>query len=366
MTLHSFRNMQFSVLLIIILSISYCGSTPERNTAAGNAGNDKALSAPGGAVSGAISFREGPLAGRVYSINRNSSEIVVQSDRAIGNIPMGSRLYTRIDGKAAVMRATFPMQTVVKCRLEGRHLKYLASVRKGMPVYKYYAGVENSPKSIIPRDGLVAEYLFNGGAHDSSGNGLQGEGHDVTLTHDRFGRNGSAYHFNGKTSYIEIEESDKLNIRNSITMSAWFKPESFGDWRGIVVKSSSSTRFYGYALRLPAKAVCCSLRLSDSDNSEYYYPMPNIENKWYHAVGVYNKNIGKVYLYVDGRLVLEKAASGEITNSFFGSYPLLIGRDSCTVGSRYFHGSIDDVRVYNRSLSGDEVRTLYNEAGLTK
>ncbi|HPB84132.1 MAG TPA: formylglycine-generating enzyme family protein, partial [Spirochaetota bacterium] len=93
------------------------------------------------------SFREGPLAGRVYSINRNSSEIVVQSDRAIGNIPMGSRLYTRIDGKAAVMRATFPMQTVVKCRLEGRHLKYLASVRKGMPVYKYYAGVEGDIKT---------------------------------------------------------------------------------------------------------------------------------------------------------------------------------------------------------------------------
>jgi hypothetical protein len=83
--------------------------------------------------------REGPRIGKIYQVHRKSGEIVVQS--VTPDIRMGSRLYTRVQGKAVIMKATFPMQTVVKCRLEGQHGKYLASLKISMPVHKYVQGV---------------------------------------------------------------------------------------------------------------------------------------------------------------------------------------------------------------------------------
>ena len=56
--------------------------------------------------------------------------------------------------------------------------------------------------SVIPTQGLVAWYPFNGNANDSSGNVNNGVIYGVTLTTDRFGYSNSAYLFNGSASII--------------------------------------------------------------------------------------------------------------------------------------------------------------------
>lgn len=142
-----FYNMRSIILFFsIFIVLCSCGSTPDRSVHS-DAVQNNAVSASGKAVSGDMSFIEGPLAGKVYQVNRNNAEIVVQSMSSVGNIPMGTRLYTRVEGKAVVMRATFPMQTVVKCRLEGRHQKHLGSIMKGMPVYRFVAGMDGGKES---------------------------------------------------------------------------------------------------------------------------------------------------------------------------------------------------------------------------
>ena len=139
--------------------------------------------------------QEGPRMGKVYQINRSSGEIIMQSSVQAHEIRMGMRLYTRIDGKAAVMKATFPMQSVVKCRIEGRHRKYLGSIRVGMPMYKYVNGVEDERKAPAQRHragaaktvgGIELVYIPGGpfmmGAPDGEGNDNENPRHKVTVS----------------------------------------------------------------------------------------------------------------------------------------------------------------------------------------
>jgi hypothetical protein len=74
---------------------------------------------------------------------------------------------------------------------------------------------------------------------------------------------------------------------------------------------------------------------------------------WHHFVGTYDPSIG-TRVYLDGNLVGSNDPSGEITHS--RKYSLNIGRYS---GGVYFKGKIDEVRIYNRALSAEEVLTLY-------
>jgi hypothetical protein len=74
------------------------------------------------------------------------------------------------------------------------------------------------------------------------------------------------------------------------------------------------------------------------------------DNQWHHVAGVYNGS--KMDLYVDGKLDASQTASGSLnvsaTNVYIGGSP-----------SQSFNGLVDDVRIYNRALSADEIEALY-------
>jgi hypothetical protein len=73
----------------------------------------------------------------------------------------------------------------------------------------------------VPTTGLVARYLFNGNADDSSGHGHHGVKHNVLPTSDRFGQGSSAYSFNGTDAYIEIPDRDDFSVRTTGQLTIW-------------------------------------------------------------------------------------------------------------------------------------------------
>ena len=77
------------------------------------------------------------------------------------------------------------------------------------------------------KEGLVAYYLFNGNANDESGNGHDGEAKGAVLAADRHGEDGKAYRFDGKDDFIEVPDSDDLDLGNKTgkewTVAIWFK-----------------------------------------------------------------------------------------------------------------------------------------------
>ena len=75
--------------------------------------------------------------------------------------------------------------------------------------------------------GLQAYYSFNGNANDQSGNNNHPVFNNAALIADRFGNANSAYHFNGRSSYMKILNSASLNSANKLSISAWVRPMGY-------------------------------------------------------------------------------------------------------------------------------------------
>ncbi|NUM52000.1 MAG: LamG domain-containing protein, partial [Flavobacteriales bacterium] len=80
---------------------------------------------------------------------------------------------------------------------------------------------------------------------------------------------------------------------------------------------------------------------------------------WYHVAGTYNKATGEQKLYVNGQLVntrIHPAGNTVVPLTWYSD--MRIGHSMN--GNSYFNGKIDDVRLYNKALTNQEVQDLYN------
>jgi hypothetical protein len=208
--------------------------------------------------------------------------------------------------------------------------------------------------------GLVACYPFTGNADDGSGNGNHGTVNGAVLTTDRFGNGNSAYGFDGANDYIAIPV-DKLT--NPVyTFSFWAKPASIpaspdsyailsiggpGADQGILLSNNYVGGSTGWAM--VSYHTDGTLVPSNSVGA-----LPDV-NTWYHIVQTRSANAAS--LYVNGVLIGTRPTNGK-TAGYKPSGP------GATIGSRsnliqFFHGEIDDLRLYNRALSAEEVQALY-------
>ena len=208
--------------------------------------------------------------------------------------------------------------------------------------------------------GLKAYYKFDGNYADSSGNNNHGINSGTTFTADRRLNNNKAVDFNGTSSYITIPASTSLNsIKTDFSVSTWVYVTNWFNWGGfkyapIICKTQISTATqYRFTLLDNAFDVI-------SNTKKFYQTIPTAFNTgtWYH-VAVSN-NGDSCSLYVNGifvQLTLNGAAFPSDTNQ-----SLEIGRD--VAGSLdYLNGSLDELRIYNRALTSQDVTNLYNFTG---
>ncbi|MFC1636580.1 C25 family cysteine peptidase, partial [Planctomycetota bacterium] len=185
---------------------------------------------------------------------------------------------------------------------------------------------------------------------DSSGNGNHGT--LVGAPEWVAGVTGGALYFDGSGDYVDCGNGSTLNITEEITVACSFKVDEFDKmWQTIIAKGDDSYRIS---------------RLSEGDELHWcgegltVWRIDGTSNvndeQWHHVAGVYDGAM--MYLYVDGILDRSLHSSGQINTS---TYNLFIGENSENT-SRYFDGLIDDVRIYNTALTGEEVNSLKNGA----
>ena len=215
------------------------------------------------------------------------------------------------------------------------------------------------------RDGLVGEWLFNGNANDTSGNTNDGIVIGATLTTDRVNNESKAYEFDGETNYIRVPDSVTLNPSSSLSIAAWFKSDNFSaaSYPPLVKKIGTGTgERNGYSLEGNANGYLDSVWVGPIvgffvdivATSEYCAVVTPISyGNWHFVVGTYDGS--QMKLYYDGELKMSKAYTGSIAVS---SNDMNIGRDPSNVG-RFFKGKIDDVRIYSRELTEQEVLILF-------
>lgn len=219
--------------------------------------------------------------------------------------------------------------------------------------------------SQLPVNGLVAHYTFDNNASDNSPFGHNGKiNGGIQPIEDRFGNKEGALHFNGVDGFISVASSTELRKpKVSITICSWIKLEkgkaSSNDMSlPLLSKSaeSNSAQYRFYLKRLFGDSKSIIFSSSESSLQDHNYNSHPLEfNQWCFVAMVLDENW--LQLYING-----KVAAVTMSNKLFvpNDAGLEIGRDNIG-GIKYFSGSMDDLRIYNRGLSASEISVLFND-----
>jgi curved DNA-binding protein CbpA len=202
-------------------------------------------------------------------------------------------------------------------------------------------------------EGLVAEWHFEGDAKDSSGNRNDGA-NGATFVEGRFGK---ALDLNERNNYIAIPNSQSLNP-TQITVETWVKfnrlsPIGHWDNQFLIAKGNDRTRG-SYYLSQNHDQFHFYIGANGIDQVYSHTSSQNLEtNRWYHVTGTYDGL--NIIIYVNGVLQGKTSANVTIGNS----ESLYFGYQKLPQWEYYLDGSLDDVRIYNRALSAEEIKASY-------
>ena len=218
-------------------------------------------------------------------------------------------------------------------------------------------GVEVRDFSKTQSGNLIAFYPFNGNANDQTGI-HNGKVNGAILTSDRFGISNQAYNFDGLTENIQIPNSTSLNFGTSITVSLWFKINSLFLFNREAFLISHGSWQNRWKISISNKKIRWTIKTDSIINSgtkDLDSDTPPVTNKLYLVTAVYSGT--DMELWLNGELDSFTQWSGKVLPA---SIDLMIGQMLPTDNNYNFSGVIDDVRLYDYSLSADEIKKLYD------
>ena len=206
-----------------------------------------------------------------------------------------------------------------------------------------------------PPEGLAAAYGFEEGAGtttaDASANAHQGtlEGGTAWTT---AGKYGSALFFDGADDNVRIDDAPTLDLTNGMTLSAWVKPQSLVNWDTVMLKENGTTLSYALYGNTGSNVPSAEAHIGGTLRSAPGGGQIPLD-AWTHLAATYDGATLKVF--VNGAEAGSNAHVGGISTS---TGPLRIGGN--TIWPEWFHGYIDDVRVYQRALNATEIQSDMN------
>ena len=224
----------------------------------------------------------------------------------------------------------------------------ISQVKNGyINVSKVMVPPSNPPGQTTSNGNMVAGYGFEeSGTNvvlDMSGNGNNGTNSGGSRVGGKFG---GGMKFNGSGNLVTVKDSNSLDLVNGISIMAWVKPDinnSLGD--SIVVKENGGNSAYylysGEDMAYPVGGIYSSgYKGVGGDIS--------LGTEWNHIAMTYDGS--KMALYINGLKNKENNVSGKISVS---SGVLNIGGNM--IWGEYFAGVMDEVKIFNRGLTGEEV-----------
>lgn len=230
-------------------------------------------------------------------------------------------------------------------------MRYFLIVLILMPVVITFGIVPFANADVTADDSLILYFSFDE---------LDG---DMTIDHSQYGNNGTifgspelvdgkfgkALKFNGESDWIEVPHDDILTVTESVTVMAWINAERHMGpneqrWQGIIAKGNSP-RSYSFYTESPSE--CLHLSAGGGSTCDTQISL----NSWQHVVGQVDSGTHKFWLNGDnifesgGKTALPGAA--DTSTVFIGT--------TAEGANRRFLGLIDEVRIWNRALSEDEI-----------
>lgn len=232
-----------------------------------------------------------------------------------------------------------------------RLLLSFATVDSGVATVQAIAGesiIESTEfpiESEVLIEGLLAHYTLDANAVDSGENALHGVVHGAPVVSE--GVIGSALDFDGSNDYIEVAQNELLNT-NITTITAWLQSDNG------TRTCAYFRKINGYHIRTSGGQLDISMESGGTFRSGHMFP----QNEWHFYAVTINNEARTVDFYVDGEKVGETHTYNTSYNPNTGSY--YIGQ----YGASYrWNGTIDNVKIYGRALSANEILQLYGEEG---
>lgn len=223
----------------------------------------------------------------------------------------------------------------------------------------------------VPTNGLIAWYPLDGNATDLGDNGFNGTESGTTGAVSRDGTTDGALEFNG-SSHVNLGNSSVLNPPE-MSVSCWFQIESWNTQSGLSTilgrNLNDGSHRYGFNMGIfgPNNTAIgqTGLRFGFDDDSnsgnlihDYDIPEPLDLNEWYHFGITMNLQEEELIFYLNGAVV----ATENIPNA--GVNPIdtdvLMGYYRPN-GAHSFNGLLDDIGIWNRTLSDVEMTGIFSE-----
>jgi len=163
--------------------------------------------------------------------------------------------------------------------------------------------------------------------------------------------------FDGVDDYVKVADSITLRLTDAITMEAWIKPND-PEQNGIIIQKGDSVEVVGYRLEIVGGKIGFWFLPAPGEWYGGLEPTASITPGWHHIVVTYDgKNIK---MYNDAKLRHYINCTKPLPKE---NYCLQIGARLYSGELGYFYnGTIDEVRIYNRALTAEEILTLYESS----
>ena len=226
---------------------------------------------------------------------------------------------------------------------------YRVRAADAVPNFSGYSNTA-SATTLAAASGLVAAYSFNEGSGttvaDASGTGNGGTVASGAWTTQ--GKFGNALNFNGTSSRVTIADAASLHLTSAMTLEAWVNPTTVNSsWRDVIEKGDDN--YFLMATSDSSSRPAGGGTIGGSFGPAYG-TAALATNTWAHLAVSYDG--AAVRLYLNGTQVSSVAKTGSILTS---TNPLTIGSDPFY--GQYFSGTIDEIRIYNTTLSAAQIQS---------
>ena len=285
------------------------------------------------------------------------------------------RCYDRRLGRVAAIPIDWAkFETMHIVTASQRWLTYSRQLRQRPGLLAYYTFEKNSgPVTVLPN-------------LSAAGSALDGEIQNAEWISGRLpGKLSLYFHGAGSGDKVVLPDQERFNFTGPFSVAVWFKAErSSGMWQALVSKGDDSWRLQQ---NVDAHRIALGTNAARVSRSDAHVPAAGIQNhladnpsagetaepyrvaigesevddgRWHLAIAVFEPvdKCAKKYLYLDGRL----DGQGESPRLLHRNRdPVCLGANSAIAG-REFQGEIDEVAIFQRALSAQEVANMY-EAG---
>jgi hypothetical protein len=232
---------------------------------------------------------------------------------------------------------------------------------------------------------LVARYAFEGNTNDTSGGGHNGVAHNgPTYGPGKFGK---AMHFDGKDDYVDIDPFKYTNDEGEFGLTFWFKVKSIPN----TADNQSFPYLFSHGMTNRSNNISIYFRAVESDQRTHTrlmdlanpedvrgaggpawitdLPAAEMANGQWHMYAITSSAVDGGTIYIDGKVMSTNPNyKGDMVNLLD---KINLGRRGYQgEASRYFgssdsdDGLLDDVRIYDRALTAEEVTLVMSGANL--